>query len=100
MTSEASGPVPGTLIRAADGTISFIPDAVLKAYQVPAELQSEAQRLLGDRNEVQGYAQAAQGSQQWAGALNQGSGSDVQGYSAGQARQWSGSLNWGSQQNP
>ena len=95
MTTGASGAVRGTLIRTADGTISFIPDAVLQAYRVPDELQAEAQQLLGQHSDVQGYAQASQASQQWAGTLNQGG--EVHGFAAGQTRQWSGSLNWGSE---
>ena len=47
--------VEGTLIRGADGTLYFIPQNDLQAYQVPDTIATEAKQALTGSVDVQGF---------------------------------------------
>jgi hypothetical protein len=54
MTQERTE-VEGTLIRGADGALYFIPQSELQAYQVPDTIAKEAEQVVTEGMDVQGF---------------------------------------------
>jgi len=55
MTSQAEQG-EGTVIRAPDGSLFYITDAQLETYRLPEEKATAVREVLGDQDDVQGFA--------------------------------------------